>query len=65
MIKFLTIATCLFFSINAVAQIDPSLLKRISKDTTKQTMNMDAVYNRPFVAVGKLPVSLGGYAEVN
>ncbi len=65
MIKFFTIATCLFFSINAVAQIDPSLLKRISKDTTKQTMNMDAVYNRPFVAVGKLPVSLGGYAEVN
>jgi hypothetical protein len=65
MIKFFAIATCLFFSINAVAQIDPSLLKRIPKDTTKQTMNMDAVYNRPFVAVGKLPVSLGGYAEVN
>lgn len=65
MINFFPIATCLFLSINSVAQIDPSLLKRISKDTTKQTMNMDAVYNRPFVAVGKLPVSLGGYAEVN
>ncbi len=26
---------------------------------------MDAVYNRPFIAVGKLPVSLGGYMEAN
>src|SRR6218665_460929 len=47
------------------AQIDPVLLKRIPRDTIKQTMNMDAVYNRPFVAVGKLPVSLGGYMEAN
>ena len=54
-----------FFSFNTKAQIDPLLLKRISKDTVKQTMNMDAVYNRPFVAVGKLPVSLGGYMEAN
>jgi hypothetical protein len=28
-------------------------------------MNMDAVYNRPFIAVGKLPVSIGGYMEAN
>lgn len=28
-------------------------------------MNMDAVYNRPFMQVGKLPVSLGGYVEAN
>lgn len=26
---------------------------------------MDAVYNRPFLAVGKLPVSVGGYVEAN
>ena len=65
MTKLFTLAAGLFISLNAAAQIDPSLLKRIPKDTTKQTMNMDAVYNRPFVAVGKLPVSLGGYAEVN
>jgi len=47
------------------AQIDPVLLKRIPKDTVKQTMNMDAVYNRPFISVGKLPVSVGGYMEAN
>lgn len=65
MIKVFTIMLFVFFSVNTKAQIDPLLLKRIAKDTVKQTMNMDAVYNRPFVAVGKLPVSLGGYMEAN
>jgi hypothetical protein len=54
---------CLFAE--ADGQIDPALLKRIPKDTLSRTMNMDAVYNRPFVAVGKSPVSLGGYMEAN
>lgn len=47
------------------AQIDPTLLKVQPKDSAKALLNMDAVYNRPFVAVGKLPVSLGGYVEAN
>lgn len=49
----------------AEAQIDPRLLKRSASDTTKKSLNMDAVYERPFIAVGKLPVSLGGYMEAN
>jgi hypothetical protein len=28
-------------------------------------MNMDAVYNRPFLKLGKSPVSVGGYLEAN
>ena len=55
----------LIFSCSVFAQIDPSLLKRVPKDTVNRTMNMDAVYNRPFIAIGKLPVSLGGYMEAN
>lgn len=47
------------------AQIDPSLFKRIPKDTANRIMNMDAVYNRPFITIGKLPVSVGGYMEAN
>ncbi len=58
------IPVCLF-CFAAQAQIDPALLKRILKDTVKPAMNMDAVYNRPFIGVGKLPVSLGGYMEAN
>jgi hypothetical protein len=46
-------------------QVDPALLRRVQKDTTKQQLNMDAVYNRPFLQIGKLPVALGGYAEAN
>lgn len=55
----------LLLSYTAQAQIDPKLLKRKASDTTKQSLNMDAVYERPFIAVGKLPVSVGGYMEAN
>jgi len=47
------------------AQIDSSLFRRIKKDTTKVLMNMDAIYNRPFLSVSKLPVAVGGYVEAN
>lgn len=39
--------------------------KAISQDSTKQQLNMDAIYNRPFLNVGKLPVAIGGYVEAN
>ncbi len=47
------------------AQIDSTLLRRTKVDTAKVLLNMDAVYNRPFLSVGKLPVALGGYVEAN
>ncbi|MEQ8425141.1 MAG: hypothetical protein RIA63_10560 [Cyclobacteriaceae bacterium] len=34
-------------------------------DTTKMLMNMDAVYTRPFLQIGKTPVAVGGYVEAN
>ncbi len=49
----------------AIGQIDPTLLRRIPKDTNAVQLNMDALYNRPFLQLGKLPVALGGYAEAN
>jgi len=55
----------LVISLAAQAQIDPKLLRNPALDTAKKTLNMDAIYERPFVAVGKLPVSLGGYMETN
>jgi len=47
------------------AQVDSTLFRRIKKDTTKVLMNMDAIYNRPFLSVSKLPVAVGGYVEAN
>jgi hypothetical protein len=52
-------------AVTSRAQLDSTLLRRIPKDTIRQTMNMDAIYNRPFLGIGKLPVSVGGYVEAN
>lgn len=49
----------------AKAQIDPELLRNPGQTNDSLKMNMDAVYNRPFIQVGKLPVALGGYMEAN
>lgn len=65
MIKFFTTIVLILCSTYVKSQIDPELLRTIPKDSAKQLMNMDAVYNRPFTAVGKLPVALGGYMEAN
>ncbi|WP_236980033.1 hypothetical protein [Membranihabitans maritimus] len=47
-------------------QVDSTLLKQTPVDSVKErAMNMDAVYNRPFLQLGKSPVSLGGYIEAN
>lgn len=48
------------------AQIDSTLFKRKPiLDSTKNGMNMDAVYNRPFLQIGRTPLGIGGYAEMN
>ncbi|AEV97173.1 hypothetical protein A4D02_17605 [Niastella koreensis] len=48
-----------------LAQIDPVLLRNPANDSGALKMNMDAIYNRPFLQLGKLPVALGGYVEAN
>ena len=47
------------------AQIDPELLRIPGQASDSLKLNMDAIYNRPFAQVGKLPVALGGYTEAN
>jgi hypothetical protein len=61
---YLSFLLTIFFY-NSLAQIDPVLLRKPAGDTSKLLLNMDAVYNRPLLAAGKLPVSLGGYVEAN
>ena len=53
------------FSLRLLSQTDTSFVKRLPADTSKLKMNMDAVYNRPFLTAGKLPVAVGGYVEAN
>lgn len=52
-------------AIPVCAQSDSAFFSRVPKDTPGVKMNMDAVYNRPFLQAGKLPVSVGGYLEAN
>ncbi|MEQ8553187.1 MAG: hypothetical protein RIC06_11805 [Cyclobacteriaceae bacterium] len=63
--KYLLLPAILL-SFGTKAQIDSTLLKRTPVDTSGiQTMNMDAVYNRPFLQIGNLPASIGGYVEAD
>jgi len=55
----------MIISIESKSQIDPELLRKATIDTSNVSLNMDAVYNRPFIRVGKLPVAIGGYVEAN
>jgi len=62
---FLSLICAIFFSRITNAQIDSSLLKHSATDTAKHGLTMDALYNRPFLKMGKSPVSIGGYMEAN
>ncbi len=63
--KHIITSILILISSLSFAQVDSTLFKRQQTDTTKQQLNMDAVYNRPFLSYGKLPVSVGGYLEAN
>lgn len=55
-----------FFCQLLYGQTDTSFFfTRVKQDSSKLKLNMDAVYNRPFLQMGKLPVSIGGYLEAN
>ncbi len=63
--KILILITFFLLSSLVFSQADTVLIKRIPQDTSKLKMNMDAVYNRPFLVLGKMPVAIGGYLEAN
>ncbi len=63
--KYLITLLLILLVSQSQAQIDPELLKDNQIDSSQQKLNMDAVYDRPFLTGSKFPVALGGYAEVN
>jgi hypothetical protein len=64
--KIITVVFIVLGSFSIKAQTDSSsFLKRVPTDTVKTKLNMDAVYNRPFLTAGKLPIAIGGYLEAN
>ncbi|MFZ1703147.1 MAG: hypothetical protein WAT79_02310 [Saprospiraceae bacterium] len=65
--KYIVALVVIWYSItNVNAQTDSTKwIQRIPVDTSTQKLNMDAVYNRPFLTAGKLPIAIGGYMEAN
>ncbi len=60
----IVVGTILFIE-QVEAQIDSSLLRHVEQDTVIRSLNMEAIYNRSFLKLGKQPISIGGYMEVN
>lgn len=56
-----------FFALIILSCLPPAMAqdKQAPKDSLVITLNMDAVYNRPFLQSGKSPIAIGGYVEVN
>jgi len=63
--RILNIALAICVAEVSLAQIDPELLRKPGSRNDSLNLNMDAVYSRPFIQVGRLPVALGGYVEAN
>jgi hypothetical protein len=62
--KNIIILSILFIAINTTfSQTDSLLLP--PPDSVNTIMNMDAVYNRPFLQIAQSPVAIGGYVEAN
>ena len=54
-----------FLIVQLSAQVNPAFLRLEVKDSDSIKLNMDATYNRPFLRSEKLPITIGGHAEVN
>ncbi len=64
--KILVLGTVILLVLgNVKGQSKDTLITRVSNDTSSVLLNMDAVYNRPFLTTDKMPVALGGYLEAN
>lgn len=55
----------LLFQLTLNAQNDSTKIQHVPPDSSKLLLNLDAVYNRPFLQYGKIPVAIGGYVEAN
>lgn len=55
----------LVLSVFSVTAQTDTLIKRLQTDTSALRINQDAIYNRPFITVGKTNTALGGYVEGN
>ena len=63
--KLVIVFALLLLQFSLSAQNDSTKIHHVPADSSKLLLNLDAVYNRPFLQYGKIPVAIGGYAEAN
>jgi hypothetical protein len=63
--KICLIVGFLIASSHLLAQADTTMLVRVPVDTDPMAMNMDAIYNRPFLKFGRVPAAVGGFVDSN
>lgn len=64
MLRVLSLVILCSLNVQSYAQKD-SVITRTPVDTSSTKLNMDAVYDRPFLNINKTPVAFGGYLEAN
>ena len=64
MLRVLSLFILCSLNVQVYAQKD-SVITRTPVDTSSTKLNMDAVYDRPFLNIKKVPVAFGGYLEAN
>lgn len=65
MLKRTCLALLLTSPVLGFSQTEDKKIERTPTDSTTSKMNMDAVYDRPFLKFKKVPVAFGGYLEAN
>jgi len=63
--KKLILGLLLTTAIGTTTTAQEGIITQMAVDTSSSNLNMDAVYNRPFLALKNTPVALGGYLEAN
>lgn len=63
--KLVIALTLLLTQLTLSGQNDSTKIHHVPADSSKLLLNLDAVYNRPFLQYGKIPVAIGGYMEAN
>ena len=63
--KIQLVALWVFMPILFFAQVDSTLFRKQLPDSSNKRLNMDAVYNRPFLSSRSSKVAIGGYTEGN
>jgi hypothetical protein len=63
--NFIKLTLVAVFGLSSTTNIMAQDINPTNNDSNQVKLNMDAVYDRPFLSIGNSPVALGGYVEAN